>query len=43
MAYSKAKLKSSGDKASPYYIPLGTGNFNMKLRRRERFHITWVM
>ena len=28
MAYSKAKLKSSGDRASPYFKPFLTGNLS---------------
>jgi hypothetical protein len=30
MAYSKAKLKSSGDKASLYFIPVWIGNLSDK-------------
>jgi hypothetical protein len=30
MAYSKAKLKSNGDKASPYFKPFWTGKLSDK-------------
>jgi hypothetical protein len=30
MAYSKAKLKSGGDKASPYFKPFGIGKLSDK-------------
>jgi len=31
MAYSKAELKSNGDKASPYFKPFVIGNMSDKL------------
>jgi hypothetical protein len=30
MAYSKAKLKSNGDRASPYFRPFSIGNVSDK-------------
>jgi hypothetical protein len=41
MAYSKAKLKSSGDKASPYFITFR--NKNMDINNNLHKHISLAM
>jgi hypothetical protein len=44
MAYSKAKLKSSGDKASPFLRPFWKGNVSDKSDKcYHRFHLNTLI
>jgi hypothetical protein len=43
MAYSKAKLKSSGDKASPCFLPFWKGKLSDSARITDEFSLNLAL